>query len=188
MREQLQQALIQAALNLSEETRAHEFSILVPGTTPQLFVSLSERDLASSEINSVVLETPEQGVADSCGRAVKSDEQREAIIGAVEHACLRPDNSFWTLDVPFASAIADEVIAALSPVAPTTQPELAIGTLSIVGSIDVAEPDGEKITHPRALLIDFDSVDEIRKAIADHKCAFKGWMLPATPSEGGERG
>lgn len=40
--EELEQALITAALNLSGATMAHAFSIPVPNTTPQLFVSLHE--------------------------------------------------------------------------------------------------------------------------------------------------
>lgn len=55
------------------------------------------------------------------GLAVKSDEQREAIIGAVWRAWERPDHTRMGMNIYFARAIADEVIAALS--APTAQPE-----------------------------------------------------------------
>lgn len=41
-RQQLQQRLIAAALDLAEATGSHAFAIPVPNTKPQLYVSLHE--------------------------------------------------------------------------------------------------------------------------------------------------
>lgn len=43
----------------------------------------------------------------------------------------------------------------------------ATGRLAVMGNIDIVEPDGGNVNYPRALLILFDSADEIRKAIND---------------------
>lgn len=45
---ELELAFIQAALNLAQESAAHAFSIPVPNTTPQLFVSLHEGEIQLS--------------------------------------------------------------------------------------------------------------------------------------------
>lgn len=41
-RQRLQQALIEAALELAGFTKAHAFTIPIPNTNPQLYVSLHE--------------------------------------------------------------------------------------------------------------------------------------------------
>ena len=41
-RERLEHAVIEAALNLAGFTKAHAFTLEIPNTTPQLYVSLHE--------------------------------------------------------------------------------------------------------------------------------------------------
>lgn len=50
--------------------------------------------------------------------------------------------------------------------------ELAKGRLSIMGQIETVEPDGKYQMHKMALLIEFDSVEAIRKAMADGICQY----------------
>jgi hypothetical protein len=50
----------------------------------------------------------------------------------------------------------------------------AKGKLRIVGNIDVKEPDGSDGGHfPLAILVTFDSVEEVRKALLDGKCTYE---------------
>lgn len=49
---------------------------------------------------------------------------------------------------------------------------MVTGKLTIMGQIEVKEPDDKTVTHPMALLINFNSVEDIRQAIADGECKF----------------
>ena len=44
--------------------------------------------------------------------------------------------------------------------------------LAIMGEIETVEPEGKTQKYPMALLIKFDSVESIRKAIKDGQVAF----------------
>ena len=51
--------------------------------------------------------------------------------------------------------------------------DMAEGRLVIMGQITTKETDAPDYTHPMALLITFDSVDAIRKAIKDGYCRYE---------------
>lgn len=44
---------------------------------------------------------------------------------------------------------------------------MAIGRLAIMGNINVVDPDGQEVNYPKALLISFDSSEELWAAIID---------------------
>lgn len=44
--------------------------------------------------------------------------------------------------------------------------------LSLMGDITTLEPDGSQLHFPRALLLEFDSIEELRAAIASGRCEF----------------
>lgn len=48
-----------------------------------------------------------------------------------------------------------------------------MGRLVIMGEITVKDLDDSERDHHMALLIEFDSAEDIRKAIADGHCTFK---------------
>jgi hypothetical protein len=50
--------------------------------------------------------------------------------------------------------------------------KMAQGKLKIMGQIEVNEPDDMVATYRMALLIEFDSAEGIRKAIADNCCRY----------------
>jgi hypothetical protein len=54
----------------------------------------------------------------------------------------------------------------------STKPE---GRLAIMGNIDVIEPDGEKVNYPKALLIAFDTSDELREAVRRMELSLKSY-------------
>ena len=45
--------------------------------------------------------------------------------------------------------------------------------LAVMGDIITKEPDGTELHFPMALLLEFQSVADIRQAIADGECKFK---------------
>jgi hypothetical protein len=49
---------------------------------------------------------------------------------------------------------------------------MVTGKLKIMGQIETVEPDGENQKHGIALLIEFDSVEDIRAALKDMECKF----------------
>ena len=49
---------------------------------------------------------------------------------------------------------------------------MVTGKLKIMGQIETVEPDGENQKYPMALLIEFDSADDIRAALKDMECKF----------------
>ena len=44
--------------------------------------------------------------------------------------------------------------------------------LKIMGQISTIEPDGEVTDFPMALLLEFDTPEDIRQALSDMKCDF----------------
>jgi hypothetical protein len=48
-----------------------------------------------------------------------------------------------------------------------TDKKRAVGRLAIMGNIDIVKADGDQVNYPMALLISFDSEEEIRQAIKD---------------------
>ena len=129
------------------------------------------------------------GKPGSYGLAVSPN--REAIIVAVWRAWERQDGTCMGMNVYFASAIADEVIAALS-VAPTTQPWLPIETAPKDGTVIDLWNNGDRYADAKWLrgewcYLGLDGFDVMNWVPLGGRTTH--WMpLPATPSEGGERG
>jgi hypothetical protein len=56
---------------------------------------------------------------------------------------------------------------------PDTPTQPVMGRLAIMGEIVTVESEDTTQKHPLALLITFDSVEDVRKAIGDGTCRFK---------------
>ena len=50
---------------------------------------------------------------------------------------------------------------------------MSTAKLRIMGNITVKEPDGEDIAYDKALLIEFNSDEDIRTALKNMKCEFE---------------
>jgi len=59
---------------------------------------------------------------------------------------------------------------------------MAHGRLIEMGQLTTIDQDGSKTEYKMALVIEFPSTDEIRKAIKDGKCDFTWGEIPTTPN------
>jgi len=94
-------------------------------------------------------------------------EQDTDLVAADEIERLRRELAEWVATADATARERDDLRGELAE----ARAEIC-GNLTIMGSIMVKEPDGAEIEHKMALLIDFDSPEQIRKAIEAGRCSF----------------